>query len=214
MLEKQQQQLYQRISDYELDDPSDEFGFLAHLMCANGWNHQFALRAIEEYRKFVFLALVADHPVTPSDQVDQVWHLHLLCSEAYWNDFCPGVLGRPLHHQPTRGGKAERERFHEQYRATIDSYRQHFGEPPADLWPPVDVRFGRDLQMQRVPIHRPFRPWVRWRWPTRSITLLACLGLLGCGIAIVAAGARSDPPPVSVDPLVLQRAYQQTPQAL
>ena len=214
MLEKQQQQLYQRISDYELDDPSDEFGFLAHLMCANGWNHQFALRAIEEYRKFVFLALVADHPVTPSDQVDQVWHLHLLCSEAYWNDFCSGVLGRPLHHQPTRGGKAERERFHEQYRATIDSYRQHFGEPPADLWPPVDVRFGRDLQMQRVPIHRPFRPWVRWRWPTRSITLLACLGLLGCGIAIVAAGARSDPPPVSVDPLVLQRAYQQTPQAL
>ena len=33
--------------------------------------------AIEEYRKFVFLALVAGHQITPSDQVDQVWHLHL-----------------------------------------------------------------------------------------------------------------------------------------
>jgi hypothetical protein len=97
MLEKQQQ-LYQRICDYELDDPSHEFGLLAHLMRANGWSRPFALRAIEEYRKFVFLALVADHPVTPSDQVDQVWHLHLLCSDAYWNDFCPRVLGRPLHH--------------------------------------------------------------------------------------------------------------------
>ncbi|MCX5952813.1 MAG: hypothetical protein NTZ40_04815 [Cyanobacteria bacterium] len=33
--------------------------------------------AIEEYRKFVFLALVAGHQITPSDQVDQVGHLHL-----------------------------------------------------------------------------------------------------------------------------------------
>jgi hypothetical protein len=90
--------------------------------------------------------------------VDQVWHLHLLFSDAYWNDFCPRVLGRPLHHHPTKGGQAERDRFHELYRATIDSYRQHFGEPPADLWPPVDVRFGSDLQMQRGRIHRPFRP--------------------------------------------------------
>ena len=148
MLDKQQQ-LYQRICDYELDDPSHEFGFLAHLMGANGWSRSFALRAIEEYRKFVFLALVADHQVTPSDQVDQVWHLHLLCSDAYWNDFCPRVLGRPLHHHPAKGGQAERDRFHEQYRDTIRSYRQHFGEPPAEMWPPVDVRFGRDLQMQR-----------------------------------------------------------------
>ena len=75
MLEKQQKQLYQRICDYELDDSSHEIGFLAHLMRANGWSRPFALRAIEEYRKFVFLALVADHQVTPSDQVDQVWHL-------------------------------------------------------------------------------------------------------------------------------------------
>ena len=91
MLEKQQQ-LYQRICAYELDDPSHEIGFLAHLMRANGWSRPFALGAIDEYRKFVFLALEADHPVTPSDQVDQVWHLHLLFSDTYWNDFCPRVL--------------------------------------------------------------------------------------------------------------------------
>jgi hypothetical protein len=35
MLEKQQQ-LYHRICDYELGDPSHEVGFLAHLMYANG----------------------------------------------------------------------------------------------------------------------------------------------------------------------------------
>ena len=200
MLDKQQQELYQRICDYELDDSSHEFGFLAHLMRANGWSRPFALRAIEEYRKFVFLALVADHPVTPSDQVDQVWHLHLLCSDAYWNDFCPRVLGRPLHHHPAKGGQAERDRFHEQYRATIRSYRQHFGEPPADLWPPVDVRFGRDLQMQRGRIRRPFRSWRGWpAWRIQASTLLVYLALMACGMAKAAAGASYDPPPESGD---------------
>jgi uncharacterized protein (TIGR04222 family) len=207
MLEKQQQ-LYQRICDYELDDPSHEVGFLAHLMRANGWSRSLALGAIEEYRKFVFLALVADHQVTPSDQVDQVWHLHLLFSDAYWNDFCPRVLGRPLHHLPARGGQEERGRFHEQYRATIRSYRQHFGEPPADLWPPVDVRFGRDLQMQRGRIRRPFRPWRgwqpwrRWRWSVPMGGLLIGLGVIGSALASAAAGASSDPPPESGNPLL------------
>ncbi len=207
MLDKQQQ-LYQRICDYELDDPGHEFGFLAHLMRANGWSRPFALRAIEEFRKFVFLALMADHPVTPSDQVDQVWHLHLLCSDAYWNDFCPRVLGRPLHHHPAKGGQAERDRFHEQYRATIRSYRQHFGEPPLDLWPPVDGRFGRDLQMQRGPIRRPFRlwsgwrSWRRWRWSMPMGGPMLGLGVIGSALASAAAGVRSDPPPESGDPLV------------
>jgi uncharacterized protein (TIGR04222 family) len=198
MLEKQQQ-LYQRICDYELDDPSHEVGFLAHLMRANGWSRSLALGAIEEYRKFVFLALEADHQVTPSDQVDQVWHLHLLFSDAYWNDFCPRVLGRPLHHHPARGGPKERDQFHELYRATIRSYRQHFGEPPADLWPPVDVRFGRDLQMQRGRIRRPFRPWRGWqpwrrcRWSVPMGGLLIGLVVIGSELASAAAETSNEP---------------------
>jgi uncharacterized protein (TIGR04222 family) len=194
-----QPQLYQRICAYELNDPSHEIGFLAHLMRANGWSRPLALGAIEEYRKFVFLALVADHPVTPSDQVDQVWHLHLLFSDAYWNDFCPRVLGRPLHHHPTKGGQAERDRFHELYRATIRSYRQHFGEPPADLWPPVDVRFGRDLQMQRGRIRRPFPPWRgwpawrRWRWSVPMGGLLIGLGVIGSALASAATETSTEP---------------------
>ena len=96
-----QQQLYQRLLDYPLHDPSHVIGFHDHLMRSNGWSHQFALRAIEEYRKFIFLAMVADHQVTTSDQVDQVWHLHLLFSDAYWNDFCPRALDPGgLRHQP------------------------------------------------------------------------------------------------------------------
>ncbi|MFN9244646.1 MAG: TIGR04222 domain-containing membrane protein [Cyanobacteriota bacterium] len=148
-MKEDSRQLYQRLLDYPLNDPSHAIGFLEHLKRNNGWSQHFSLRAIEEYRKFVFLAMVADHQVTPSDQVDQVWHQHLLFSDAYWNDFCPRVLGRPLHHEPTRGGAEERQRFEHLYLATLASYREHFGEPPIDLWPPLNVRFSRDQQMQR-----------------------------------------------------------------
>ena len=169
-----QRDLYRRIQAYELDDPSHEIGFVRHLMRQQGWSREHCLRTIEEYKKYVFLAVVAGHQVVPSYQVDQVWHLHLLYSESYWEDFCPNVLGRRLQHCPAQGGWQERERFHHLYRATIDSYRQFFGEPPLDLWPPADIRFGSDPQRQRVPIGR--RPGLR--------QLLAVLSLLAwCAIA-------------------------------
>ncbi|MEK6230809.1 MAG: hypothetical protein N2A42_03075 [Luteolibacter sp.] len=31
-----------------------------------------------EYKRFVALAMLAGHPVTPSEEVDQAWHLHLV----------------------------------------------------------------------------------------------------------------------------------------
>lgn len=166
-----QRDLYRRIQAYELDDPSHEIGFIRHLMRQQGWSREYCLRAIDDYKKFVFLAVVAGHQVVPSDQVDQVWHLHILYSESYWEDFCPNVLGRKLHHCPARGGGQERVRFHHLYRATIDSYRQYFGEPPLDLWPPADIRFGSDLQMQRIHIGR--RPGLRQFLPALCL-LVVC----------------------------------------
>jgi uncharacterized protein (TIGR04222 family) len=89
--------------------------------------------------------------VTPSDQVDQAWHLHLLYTESYWDGLCRGVLGRPLHHGPTRGGVREAAKFHDWYGRTLDSYRRLFGsEPPADIWPPAAERFGRDRHFAQV----------------------------------------------------------------
>ena len=104
--------------------------------------------------------------------------------------------------KPARGGQAEQDRFHEQYRATTCSYRQHFGEPPADLWPPVDGRFGRDLQTRRDRIRRPLRLWRGWRWPIQASTLLVCLALMAPGIAKAAAGASYDQLPESRDLMV------------
>lgn len=126
-------------------------GFLARLARDNDWSDGFARRAFVEYLRFCFLACVHERPVTPSDQVDQVWHLHLQYSRSYWLHFCPEVLQKSLHHGPTRGGQAQGDRWAEQYADTRAAYVHWFGHlPPADLWPGARVRFGRDVRWVRV----------------------------------------------------------------
>src|SRR5262249_16669258 len=75
------------------------------------WSRYHACRVVEEYKRFCYLALVAGQPVTPSEDVDEAWHLHLLDTRNYWDDFCRDVLRHPLHHAPTRGGPEERAKF-------------------------------------------------------------------------------------------------------
>ena len=110
--------------------------FAARLARENGWTLAAAERVIGEYKRFCYLAVRAGHPVTPSDAVDQAWHLHLTYSRDYWERFCPQVLGSALHHGPTAGGAEEGQRHFEQYAETLKSYERLFGESaPADLWP-------------------------------------------------------------------------------
>jgi hypothetical protein len=82
--------------------------------------------------------------VTPSDAVDQAWHLHLCYTRSYWQDLCRDTLGFPLHHGPTKGGQDEREKYDDWYRRTLASYRKAFGEePPESIWPRAEVRFEK-----------------------------------------------------------------------
>ena len=147
------EQLYQRIETFCFDDSFDQYElklpFISRLARENGWPEIYAARVIEEYRRFMLLATAGGHPVSPSDQVDQVWRLHLLYTRS-WNRFCSEVLARPFHQEPTRGGLEEQAKFKAWYTRTLESYRLIFGEPPQDIWPDSSVRFGQDLYYQRV----------------------------------------------------------------
>jgi len=154
-MNSQQIELYQRIQAFSLDQVDNPFPFSKRLARDNRWSQEFAHRVIEEYKKFTFLAVSADHPVTPSDQVDQVWHLHLSYTRSYWEEFCPQVLERSLHHDPTRGGEAEDQKFEDWYNRTLESYEQFFEQtPPTDIWPAANIRFGQDVQFVRVNTQR------------------------------------------------------------
>lgn len=153
-----------KIQQHPLDDPAAELPFTRRLARENRWPLDFAVRVVNEYRRFCYLAITAGHPVTPSDEVDQAWHLHLLYTRDYWDDFCPNVLGTTLHHGPTRGGKGEGLRYDEQYRLTLASYERLFGHrAPDDIWPPPLVRFGprmigvRVLPSEVIVFNKPWR---------------------------------------------------------
>ena len=72
-----QDALYQAIEAFDIDGGPAEYSFHQRLAHEQKWSPAFAEKVIGEYKKFVYLAMVAGHPVTPSEQVDQAWHLHL-----------------------------------------------------------------------------------------------------------------------------------------
>lgn len=115
---------------------------------------EYADRVIVEYKRFLFLAVTCSHVVCPSEQVDQAWHLHLTYTRSYWERIRVfRVLGRSLHHSPTKGGRAELTKFVDLYNQTLDSYVAAFGQaPPEDIWSPTEQRFGDDAKHVTVNI--------------------------------------------------------------
>ncbi len=123
-------------------DPPHALSFTRRLARDHGWTEAFARTAIGEYGRFCFLAVASPGPATPSEEVDEVWHLHLTYTRDYWDRWCGEVLRTPLHHDPTAGGPAEQRRFQLQYARTLAGYEAFFGPPPAAFWPGTLRRFG------------------------------------------------------------------------
>lgn len=143
MIETNETILWTRILNFPLDDPSHTLRFSHRLARENNWDIHYAASVTTAYRKFLFLCAVAHFPVTPSDAVDQAWHLHMTYTESYWTDLCRDILGKPLHHNPTKGGLAEGLKFYNQYEATLQLYQEKVNEePPANIWPPAGERFS------------------------------------------------------------------------
>ncbi len=160
--------LWNEIDDLQFGEASALYSFSARLANENGWPSSYADRVVLEYRRFLYLTAQTDHVVTPSDQVDQAWHLHLAYSRHYWDKLCGDVLKKPLHHNPTEGGPKQRELLLERYERALSSYRKIFcEEPPTDIWPPASQRFSR--MFRRIDITDCWvlpRPSIPGKWVT------------------------------------------------
>jgi hypothetical protein len=101
----------------------------------HNWKSGFALRAINEYKKFVYLGIVSEFYVTPSKVIDVVWHEHLLFSKAY-REFCTTVIEYEFDHYPELIPYAEQTgTFQAQYEETMELYFVEFGVvAPIDIW--------------------------------------------------------------------------------
>ncbi len=172
-------ELWRRLEEFRLDQPGAMFPFSRKLAREQGWSPAFALRVVAEYKRFLFLFAASGHPVSPSDAVDQAWHLHLTYTQSYWDELCGGILGRPLHHVPSQGGPGESAKFAAWYERTLGSYRRFFGEaPPADIWPPAT---GKKPRYRRVDLAR---FWIVPR--PRQLSWATGIGTAALGLVAVA----------------------------
>jgi hypothetical protein len=100
-----------------------------------GWSQKFALKAIWEYKKFVYLGVVSDFSVTPPMVIDKVWHEHLLFSRGY-REFCTEVIDYNFDHNPELlPADGQTATFNAQYEDTLELYKKEFaGDPPEEIW--------------------------------------------------------------------------------
>jgi len=131
-----QQELWENIQNFQLDDPTSAFPFSKKLAKENNWANNFTNRAIGEYKKFIFLCCISPTGASPSAIVDEVWHLHLTYTDSYWIRFCKHTLQKDIHHHPSKGGETEHEKHISWYESTLQLYEVTFDmKPPGDIWP-------------------------------------------------------------------------------
>lgn len=184
--------LWTKISTFAIDGADAQLTFTARLARENGWTTAYTQRVMEEYRKFLFLCCVTPTGVTPSDPVDQAWHLHLTYTKSYWIDLCRHTIGREIHHNPTKGGASEGQKFDGMYSHSQALYTHYFGTlPPTDIWQDNQRRFS-DIDFERVNrrtnwiIRKP--DWVRAKPMLTALFLLVVTGLFiqAAGSSLVA----------------------------
>ena len=172
--------LWQKLAEFQIGSETAQLGFVNRLARDNDWTLEFAEKALLEYKRFIYLVAIHKQELTPSDAVDQVWHLHLAYTKSYWEDLCENILGFSLHHNPTTGGKKEDQRFSEAYQHTLNIYYESFGEQPDEtVWPPVEKRFlnaGKFVRINRA------KYWIVAK-PPQSISLIATLTVVSLTLA-------------------------------
>ena len=169
-------QLLRRIEAHGFDAPDDPLGFETRLADDNGWTLGHARAVVAEYRRFLVLTQLAKEPVSPSQDVDQAWHLHLTRT-AHYAAFCEALFGRFLHHEPGRSDGGDAARHRQMYEYTRKVYRRGFGAaPPEAVW----SRPGQPLPSDPMPgprwtVPRTLQPGRRLGWACVALALALSL---------------------------------------
>lgn len=112
-----------------IDNNSEDF--IQRVMKENLWDRNYTLRVIEEYKKFLWLSTKTK--VSPSHQIDQVWHAHILYTQDYQLQSWYLNKGMYIHHNPT-SSKDKAIQGIKPYIDTKSAYEEYFGTPPSDIW--------------------------------------------------------------------------------
>ncbi|MGB3653117.1 MAG: glycine-rich domain-containing protein-like [Rivularia sp. (in: cyanobacteria)] len=93
------------------------------------WNIQQTNQAISRYLMFLLLIyLYPNSQIVPNQEIDRVWHYHILDTIKYAED-CEILFGRFIHHFPYFGkrGKIDRDNLQTAFEQTQVLFQEHFG---------------------------------------------------------------------------------------
>jgi len=112
---------------------SIDFGPIAYKLInpeeGEGWSLERATKAIEQYRRFLFLVYrYPEERIVPSREVDEVWHTHILDTMKYREE-CDLLFGKFMDHWPYFGLKdaEERQELNNAFDQTQQLFQLHFG---------------------------------------------------------------------------------------
>lgn len=102
---------------------------LMHPSYGQGWTYQQVDRAIANYKRFLLLLyLYPNSVIVPTQEIDQVWHQHILDTRKYAED-CQRLFGYFVHHSPYFGMESDSAQYviETAFSRTQKLFAQHFG---------------------------------------------------------------------------------------
>ncbi len=134
---KTDRRLWHRLEGYSFHERPLTRSLVDRLEEETGHSTDVCYILVEEYRRYMYLVGSTGETLAPSPIVDVVWRLHVQDEKAYFEDFCPRVIGRTIHYTPH---DTETEHFLDDpaYLKTLDYYAQEFGRAQVQFWPDPD----------------------------------------------------------------------------
>ena len=134
---KSDRRLWHRLEGYSFHERPLTRSLVDRLVEETGHSVDVCYTLVEEYRRFMYLAGSSSENLSPSPIVDMVWRMHTEDKRAYFEDFCPRILGRTIY-RPEGEGAALPFQDDPDYLRTLELYALEFGRPQVQYWPDPD----------------------------------------------------------------------------
>lgn len=131
---KKDRRLWHRLEGYSFHERPLTQSLIDRLGEETGHSVDTCYILVEEYRRFMYLVGSTGENLAPSPIVEVVWRLHAADAKAYFDDFCPRIIGRSIHHP----GDLPPFQDDPDYLRTLEYYAEEFGRPQVQFWPDPD----------------------------------------------------------------------------
>ncbi|PXW69199.1 hypothetical protein C7964_103716 [Loktanella sp. PT4BL] len=141
---KKDRKLWHRLEGYSFHERPLTRSLVDRLHEETGHSIDVCYILVEEYRRFMYLVGSTGETLVPSPIVDVVWKMHVQDEKAYFEDFCPRIIGRIIYRPDDPMQFADDPA----YGRTLDHYAEEFGRAQVQFWPDPDfatVRISRML---------------------------------------------------------------------